>query len=57
VDRGLLDLNKNFDTYTKALKENAEGTATWSSTMDSVKANLADIFNIDDGSMLSDSFV
>ena len=56
LDRGLTNLNENFDDYSKALKENSKNSAAWSETMDALKTDLADILNVGDASMLTDSF-
>lgn len=55
LDRGLLSLNKNLDTYKKALDPANKGTAEWSKTMDALKGDLADILNVD-VSTLTDDF-
>lgn len=55
LDRGLLSLNKNLDTYKKALDPANKGTAEWSKTMDALKGDLADILNVD-ASTLTDDF-
>jgi hypothetical protein len=47
LDRGLLNLNKNLDDYKTKLKESNKNSAEWSSTMDSLKTDLADILNVD----------
>lgn len=57
VDRGLTNLNENLKDYSKSLKDNDKNSAKWSKTMDSVKKDLADVLNVADGTMLSDSFV
>lgn len=56
LDRGLLSLNKNLEDYQKALKKNSKNSAEWSKAMDSIKTDLADVFNLADGNMLSDEF-
>ena len=56
LDRGLLSLNENLEDYQKALKENSKNSAAWSKAMDAIKTDLADIFNLADGNMLSDEF-
>lgn len=56
LDRGMLSLNNNLEDYQKNLKKNSKNSADWSKTMDALKTDLADIFNLADGSMLSDAF-
>ena len=56
LDRGVANLKDNLADYRKALKDNNKGSAEWSKTLTSLKGDLADIANVADGSMLSDSF-
>ena len=56
LDRGLLSLNENLEDYQEALKKNSKNSAEWSKAMDSIKTDLADVFNLADGNMLSDEF-
>jgi chromosome segregation ATPase len=56
LDRGMSNLNDNLKDYKKALSETNRGSAEWSSTLSDLKTDLADMFNIADGSMLSDKF-
>ena len=56
LDRGLLSLNQNLEDYQDALKKNSKNSADWSKAMDAIKTDLADIFNLADGNMLSDEF-
>ena len=56
LDRGMSNLNDNLKDYKKALSETNRGSAEWSSTLSELKTDLADMFNIADGSMLSDKF-
>lgn len=56
LDRGISNLNDNLDDYKKALKESNRGSAEWSNTLSDLKTDLADIVNVADGSMLSDTF-
>lgn len=56
LDRGLLSLNENLEDYQDALKKNSKNSAEWSKAMDAIKTDLADIFNLADGNMLSDEF-
>ena len=56
LDRGLLSLNENLEDYQKSLKTNSKNSAEWSKTMDALKTDLADMFNLADGTMLSDEF-
>ena len=56
LDRGLLSLNENLEDYQDALKKNSKNSADWSKAMDAIKTDLADIFNLADGNMLSDEF-
>ena len=56
LDRGVSNLNDNLDDYKKALNESNRGSAEWSNTLSDLKTDLADIVNVADGSMLSDTF-
>ena len=56
LDRGMSNLNDNLKDYKKALSATNRGSAEWSSTLSELKTDLADMFNIADGSMLSDKF-
>lgn len=56
LDRGIKNVNNSFDDYKKILKDENNLTAEFSETMDSLKTNLADIFNVADGNMFSDTF-
>ena len=56
LDRGLSNLNDNLDDYKTKLSQNAKNSAVWSSTMDDLKTDMADLLNIADASMLSDDF-
>lgn len=56
LDRGIGNLVDNLEDYQKALAESNEGSAEWSRTLGDLKNDLADVLNVADGSMLSDSF-
>ena len=56
LDRGIKNVNDSFDDYKKILKDENNLTAEFSETMDDLKTNLADIFNVADGNMFSDTF-
>lgn len=56
LDRGIKNVNDSFDDYKKILKDENDLTAEFSETMDDLKTNLADIFNVADGNMFSDTF-
>ena len=56
LDRGIGNLNDNLKDYQKALASNNKGSAEWSQTLSDLKTDLADILNVADGSMLSDTF-
>ena len=56
LDRGMANLNDNLKDYRKALDSTNKGSAEWSKTLSALKTDLADMFNIADGSMLSDQF-
>jgi hypothetical protein len=45
-----------MDDYRKILKSSNKDTAEFSETMDEFKDNLADVFNVADGDMFSDTF-
>jgi len=55
LDRGLLSLNKNLETYKKSLSSADKNSIEWSNTMDALKTDLADILNMDI-SVLTDEF-
>lgn len=55
LDRGLLNLNKNLDTYKKSLSSADKNSIEWSNTMDALKTDLADIVDMDI-SVLTDEF-
>ena len=55
LDRGLKKLNESLEDYIKKLAESNEGSFEWSSTLDDLKDNLADILNVDI-STLTDEF-
>ena len=55
LDRGLLSLNKNLETYKKSLSSADKNSIEWSNTMDALKTDLADILNMDT-SVLTDEF-
>jgi len=57
MNRGMSNLAKNFSTYTKTLKNADKGTAEYSETMDALKTDFADIFNLADKDMVSDEFM
>lgn len=57
LNRGISDLYDNLKDYTRILKNSDKDTEEYSQTMDSLKDMLADVFNVADGSMLSDNFV
>ena len=56
LDRGLYNLNNNLKDYKKKLSETNKGSAEWSKTLSDLKTDLADVLNVADGSMLSDTF-
>jgi hypothetical protein len=56
LDRGVGNLNDNLKDYKKALKDTNKGSAEWSKALSDLKTDLADIVNVADGSMLSDTF-
>lgn len=56
LDRGIGNVNDNLEDYKKILKDDNKLTAEYSETMDDLKGNLADIFNVADGNMFSDTF-
>ena len=47
LDRGLLSLNKNLDSYKKTLEQTDKNSIEWSNTMESLKTDLADILDMD----------
>lgn len=47
LDRGLLSLNKNLDSYKKSLEQTNKNSIEWSNTMESLKTDLADILDMD----------
>ena len=55
LDRGLLSLNKNLETYKKSLSSADKNSIEWSNTMEALKTDLADILNMDT-SVLTDEF-
>ena len=55
LDRGLLSLNKNLETYKKSLSSADKNSIEWSNTMEALKTDLADILNMDI-SVLTDEF-
>ena len=55
LDRGLKNLNSNLSDYKTKLTAANKGSAEWSSTMDDLKTDLADVLNID-SSILTDTF-
>ena len=56
LDKGVSDINDNLKDYKKILKDDNKLTAEYSETMDKLKDNLADIFNVVDGDLFSDTF-
>ena len=56
LDKGVSNLKSNLTSYRTALKNSNKGSAEWSKTLTALKDDLADIANVADGSMLSDSF-
>ena len=56
LDRGIGNVNDNLEDYKKILKDDNKLSAEYSETMDDLKGNLADIFNVADGNMFSDTF-
>lgn len=56
LDRGIGNVNDNLEDYKKILKDDNKLSAEYSETMDDLKDNLADIFNVADGNMFSDIF-
>ena len=56
LDRGVKNLNGNIDDYRKVLKTADRDSFEFSETMDSLKTDIADIFNVADGNMFSDAF-
>lgn len=56
LDKGVSDINDNLKDYKKILKDDNKLTAEYSETMDKLKDNLADVFNVVDGDLFSDTF-
>lgn len=56
LDRGMKNVNTNLKNYKNILKDSNKLTSEYSETMDDLKANLADIFNVAEGNMFSDTF-
>ena len=56
LDRGVKNLNDNIDDYRKVLKTANRDSFEFSETMDSLKTDIADMFNVADGNMFSDAF-
>lgn len=56
LNRGVSDCNDNLETYKNVLTDANKGTIEWSNTMDDFKTNLADIFNVADKDMFTDTF-
>ena len=56
LDRGLKNINENLDDYKKVIKKADRNSAEFSETMDDLKNSLADVFNVADGNMFSDTF-
>lgn len=55
LDRGLTNLNKNLDGYKETLVDANKGTFEWSTNMDALKTDIADIVNMD-MSVFTDEF-
>lgn len=55
LDKGINDLNDDIEDFKKALADTNKNSLEWSKTMDKLKGELADIFNIGDANMLSDA--
>ena len=55
LDRGLTNLNKNLDSYKEILVDANKGTFEWSTSMDALKTDIADIVNMD-MSVFTDEF-
>lgn len=55
LDRGLTNLNKNLDSYKEILVDANKGTFEWSTNMDALKTDIADIVNMD-MSVFTDEF-
>jgi len=56
LDRGIKNVNDNLDDYKKVIKTANRDSFEFSKTMDDLKTNIADIFNVADGNMFSDTF-
>ncbi len=57
LDRGLSNLNDDFEDISKSLKKSKEGTFEYSQAIGKLKDNFADILNISSGDKLSTEFV
>lgn len=57
LDRGLSDLNDNFEDLTNSLKDSNKGTLEYSKAIATLKDDFADILNISSGDKLSTNFV
>lgn len=56
LDRGMKSVNENMDDYKKVIKTADRSSFEFSKTMDDLKKDVADIFNVADGNMFSDTF-
>ena len=56
LDRGVTNLNSNMEDYKKVIKTANKQSFEFSQTMDALKTDIADIFNVADGNMFSDTF-
>ena len=57
LDRGLSDLNDNFEDLINSLKDSNKGTLEYSKAIATLKDDFADILNISSGDKLSTNFV
>lgn len=57
LDRGLSNLNDDFEDISKSLKKSKEGTFEYSQAIGKLKDNFADVLNISSGNKLSTEFV
>ena len=57
LDRGLSNLNDDFEDLSKSLEKSKEGTFEYSQAIAKLKDNFADILNISSGDKLSTGFV
>jgi hypothetical protein len=57
LDRGVKNINENLEDYQKVIKTADRRSFQFSETMDALKTDVADMFNVADGNMFSDMFV